>query len=187
MGLLRQYTHFLKFEEIREHLHYDADTGIFTWIRIGRGRPPVGSRAGQLTANGYRVIGFAGKLRSEGRLAWYFSYGSFPPKGMDIDHINRDPADNRLVNLRVATRSQNMANAKKRTRKGGPASQYKGVSWQGAWRAAYQKDGQLKFLGYFTNEIDAARAYDMAVIAAFGEYALPNFPRAACGAQKGRG
>jgi len=96
------------------------------------------------------------------------------PKGLDVDHINMDGLDNRRCNLRIATRSLNMANSRER----GGRSRYKGVSWSkhaNKWRAAIQ-NGKMKNLGYFNTEIEAARAYDVAAKMVFGEFARLNCP-----------
>jgi hypothetical protein len=93
------------------------------------------------------------------------------------DHINGDGLDNRRANLRPATLSQNGANA--RTPKDN-SSGFKGVFWHKArkrWVAAIRLDRRKINLGVFDTPEATARAYDAAAIAAWGEYARPNFPR----------
>ncbi|MGH6691022.1 MAG: HNH endonuclease, partial [Gammaproteobacteria bacterium] len=95
--------------------------------------------------------------------------------GREIDHVNGDRLDNRRANLRLAQRSQNMANGPARLR----TSQYRGVSWRRrgkAWQAHIMVNRGNHFLGLYESETDAARAYDLAAVAAFGEYARPNLP-----------
>ena len=94
--------------------------------------------------------------------------------GFIVDHKSRDKLDNRWSNLRYATRGQNAANSK--DRKG--TSKFKGVCWHkriGKWHAqiTFRTNGimRVKSLGYFTKEIDAAKAYQQAAIAWFGEFA----------------
>lgn len=101
--------------------------------------------------------------------------------GFDTDRRNRDGLDNRRCNLRPATRAQNVANTPKSKRRDGRSwtSAYKGVCWnrdQRGWQASIRIDGRLKFLGRFDDEADAARAYDGAAVAAWGEFARLNFP-----------
>ncbi len=93
-----------------------------------------------------------------------------------IDHINRNGLDNRRVNLRKATISQNLAN-----RGIGPknTSGYKGVSFSKSitkpWRARI-KFGSVHRCVYFKNVVDAALTYDAWAKEAHGEYAGLNFP-----------
>lgn len=93
-----------------------------------------------------------------------------PPAGMDVDHINGDPLDNRRANLRVCEHRQNLWNG--RPHRDG-SSKYRGVSWHkqsGKWRAQIQG----KMLGWFVVEDDAARAYNAEAIKRFGEFARQN-------------
>jgi hypothetical protein len=97
------------------------------------------------------------------------------PEGYIIDHINGCGLDNRRANLRLATVAQNAWNSKKRN----PRSGYKGVCFakgKGLWRAAIVFHGGRKHLGYFTDKIDAAKAYDDAAKKYYKEFARLNFP-----------
>jgi hypothetical protein len=104
------------------------------------------------------------------------------PAGYETDHINGNGLDNRRANLRIATPSQNSANMWKPQRPDGRprTSIYKGVHWaKGSrkWVAKIEVSGCSKYLGSFTVEADAARAYDAAAEAAWGDFARLNFPR----------
>jgi hypothetical protein len=96
-----------------------------------------------------------------------------------IDHANGDGLDNRRENLRDATWVQQMQN---RAKSPGCSSQFKGVSWSrqhGRWYAYCGTSGKgRRFLGLFTDEIEAARAYDAAATEMFGAFARLNFPPA---------
>jgi hypothetical protein len=84
--------------------------------------------------------------------------------------------DCRRHNLRKATRSQNVANSGSRK---GAASKYKGVHFRrdrNTWRAEITINGRKRNLGTFKEEADAARAYDAAAYATWGEFAYLNFP-----------
>lgn len=91
-----------------------------------------------------------------------------------IDHRNHDGLDNRRHNLRVCSVPQNSANMRKRT---GMTSKFKGVCWHKQheqWAAAIYRGGKRCHLGYFDDEVDAARAYNNAAVAMSGEFARLN-------------
>ena len=76
-----------------------------------------------------------------------------------IDHININPTDNRIENLRIVNHSENCRNINKRKN---CSSKYKGVSWKKSnskWGAQIRIDGKKKYLGLFDNEQEAAEAY----------------------------
>ena len=101
-------------ERLREVLAYDAETGVFTW-RDNRGsRAPAGSVAGNVShQRGYRQIRVDYNRYLAHRLAWLYVYGEWP--AAQIDHINGQTEDNRIVNLRPATQRQNCLNSATRS------------------------------------------------------------------------
>lgn len=96
------------------------------------------------------------------------------PKGIHIDHINHDTLDNRKINLRLCTVSENLRNrGPERTNKSG----FKGVYWNTrdkVWRAQIKLHQQVKPLGTFRFPQDGAMAYDRAAIQLHGEFAVTN-------------
>lgn len=148
-------------------LDYDPETGVFVW-KGGRRRQP-GSRAGHKNWCGHRVIGFFGRGHREHRLAWESANGPVP-EGFEIDHINGVYDDNRLVNLRLATHQQNLANCKNRKNN---TSGRKGVirHHDGRWRARIMVSGKTLHIGLFQSVEEAGAAYFAAAEKHFGEFA----------------
>lgn len=100
------------------------------------------------------------------------------PDNLLCDHINGSSLENRKVNLRPATVSQNLCNRKKRKSK--TRSIYKGLEWdktQRKWKARIQINNRKIYLGSFNSETDAAHAYDRAAKKYHREFANLNFPR----------
>lgn len=92
---------------------------------------------------------------------------------LDTDHKNRNRLDNRRGNLRPATHSQNLGNSS--IRRG--SSKFKGVHWfkrDKNWQVRIQFEGARKYLGSFTDEIEAAKVYNKAALKYFGEFACLN-------------
>jgi hypothetical protein len=90
------------------------------------------------------------------------------------DHINHNTLDNRRCNLRIATSSENQRNAQKHKEK---SSKYKGVSWSkraNRWLVHITIERQQVYVGSFTAEIEAAKAYNDAALEAFGNFASLN-------------
>ena len=157
-------------QTVRDLLNYDAETGLFTWRVRDRkyfssegrwrywnqhfpGTPALATLRGK---DGY----FFGLLLKKGylahRIAWLHHTGDWPAE--DIDHINHNRSDNRICNLRAATRQQNRQNQSvPNTNKTGTV----GVSWfhrTNRWRAFINLDRKQIHLGYFKRREDADAA-----------------------------
>ena len=144
---------------LKELLLYRPETGVFTWVRPQSNRVKLGAAAHSVGSGGYLRLGVDGERYLAHRLAWLYVYGQMPDS--EIDHINQNKTDNRIVNLRLATRRENAQNVKTRaTNKSGA----KGVSWdvdRKKWRAQINIDGKRKYLGLFSTVQDAAEAYNL--------------------------
>jgi hypothetical protein len=95
---------------------------------------------------------------------------------MEVDHEDHDGLNNRRYNIRVCTHHQNQMGQDSVR---GTSSQFKGVTWQkkkGKWRTQIMYEKKLINLGYFLDEIEAAKAYDKKAKELFGEFAKFNFP-----------
>lgn len=145
-------------ERIKELFYYCEDCGNFFWKKASRGIKK-NKKAGCKNSLGYIVIGVDGFLHYSHRMAWLLKYGYIPE---EIDHINRDTSDNRIENLREATRSENSFNKPKRACN---TSGYKGVTFckqTNKWRAQLTVNKKRINLGRFNKKEDAAIAYNNA-------------------------
>lgn len=142
---------------LRELLHYDPDTGVFTWIKSRSNRRTSGLETGPNLHRGYRRVRLDGHLYMAHRLAWLYVYGRWPQQC--IDHINGVKSDNRIANLRDVSHSENLQN--QRNLRSDNSSGFPGVSPAGAgrWQAHIKASGVHFFLGHFVHAGDAHAAY----------------------------
>lgn len=167
----------MTFDDLERLFRADFETGQLYRLTNTRG-----ARAGDLVFQHKGTSGYMrfliGKNRRKGvavhRVIWALANGRWPDG--PIDHINRVPYDNRLVNLREATPSQNSVN---RDTPRGNTSQFRGVGWHKCkqnWRATIKTLGKSFHIGSFKTEMEAATAYDQCAVEMFGEFAVLNFP-----------
>jgi hypothetical protein len=138
---------------LREVLYYQD--GHFYW-KVLTGNARVGRVAGCIVDKGYRLIGINGQGYRAHRLAWLYVYGTFPEG--QIDHINHNPDDNRIDNLRDVSNQENHRN--KGTQKNNKSGCH-GVSRQkntGKWLARIKVSGRGIHLGTFPSFSDAKTA-----------------------------
>lgn len=161
----------LDIESLRSLIAYDPETGIFT-RKVKRDFNPksvLGKPLGTPYSNGY--LGFRVLTRKylAHRLAWFYVHGVWPAS--DLDHANGDRADNRISNLREATRSQNMANTKTQVNN---TSGHRGVIFDKTnqkWMAYMHQHGRFINLGRYELKEEAIAVRKQAFSSAFGKFA----------------
>lgn len=161
-------------ETLKRRLHYDPETGVFTWLethihRLGKEAGSV--KAGKAGQDGrrYRYINIGGVLYRANRLAWLYMTGHWPDG--DVDHENLIRDDNRWANLRDATRAQNNVNSATPSNN---TSGFKGVSFDKInkkWVASMSVENKTVKLGRFATAELAAEAYRAALVDRHGEFA----------------
>lgn len=155
-------------EDVRKRISYDPETGIFIRVKASTHR-----RVGQVCTvrrpDGYLQVAMGRGNILAHRLAFMLGHGRAPVG--EIDHINRDKADNRLANLREATKAQNGANKIPSRRS---ISGIKGASWCNRarkWRATIRVATRQVHLGFFATAEEAHAAYVEAARKYHGEFA----------------
>jgi hypothetical protein len=158
-------------ESLRQQVAYDPETGAITRL-VARSINPKsvpGLRLGTPCRGGYLMVRVGKSRYLAHRLAWFHAHGRWPDG--DIDHVNGNKADNRLCNLREATRSQNMANTSLQANN---TSGVRGVCFAKhakKWLASLTVSGKQKHLGLFASKEEAAVVRERAFRSAFGEFA----------------
>lgn len=150
-------------ELLKQSLDYNPDTGIFNRKINGRVAGTICKRSGYVSISVYNKRYYAH------RLAWLYTNCVWPIE--QIDHINGIRNDNRISNLREATKNENQRNKKIQTNN---SSGYKGVYFdtnRNRWRACIRVNNKLIHLGSYIKLIDAAIAYQTASISYHGDFA----------------
>lgn len=166
-------------EYLKSILHYDPETGVFTWVKRRSG-VTVGMNSGSERPDGYVNVTIDGGHYYAHRLAFFYMFGRWPVD--QLDHINNHRSDNRICNLRECSQTQNKANSgiQKNNKTG-----YKGVSWcrtRKKYLSQIRKDKKTIHIGYFDNKTVAAESYNKRAIELFGEFALINKMQKDCNA-----
>lgn len=156
-------------ERLFELLKYNPSSGLFFWKLNRRGKLNKGDIAGSINGNGYVVIRIDGKLHYAHRLAWLYCNGSFPD--FLIDHANGITSDNRLINLRKSTHSENQCNRRKPSSN---SSGIKGIHWNShykKWHATIEVNGKRFDIGRFSDIKKAKSAIRTARNKLHGDFA----------------
>ena len=147
----------------------ESPSGLI-WKKVYTVRTKQGSVAGSNNGTGYWVIKFFKQKYYAHRIVYYMYYQE-DPKAYDIDHIDHNKANNHALNLRLANRSQNMANTPLKSTN---TTGLKGVVWhkaKGKWAAQITVNYKSFHLGYFLTKEEAHTSYKEACLKHFNKYA----------------
>lgn len=155
--------------QLQELFRYSVVEGLLYWRQRPARCVKLHQPAGNLRPEGYRYISIKARLYRSSRLVWAYHYGD--PGELEIDHINRVRSDDRIENLRLATRAEN--NRSQNLRKDNKTG-YKGVSWI-EWKQQYlvqinDDTGRPIKLGWFASLNEAAAAYEKAARTYHGDF-----------------
>lgn len=145
------------YDQISAALSYDPSTGLITRKASSSSNARAGDTAGYKNQTGYVYLSVLGKSYKAHRIAWLLHYREWPSG--EIDHVNGIKDDNRIVNLRDATRSENQHN---RPAYSTNTSGFKGVTWwkqNSKWRADIRINGKRYYLGMYATAELAHAAY----------------------------
>jgi len=144
-------------DRLKQVFRYDEGAGHLYWVSPASRSVKPGQIAGRKSDNGYRQIMVDNRRYAEHRLVWLWFHGSHPEH--EIDHINGVRDDNRIENLRPATKGENQQNIAG-ARKSNPTGLL-GVSYHAGrrWRAQIRVDGVKHYLGLFPSPEEAHAAY----------------------------
>lgn len=173
----------LSYEKFEKVFRYEPETGQLYWLeRIPRPGKQLGHIdrswndrfankpvARRVHKHGHLYVGHLAKNYAAHRIIWLLHYKEQPPNG--IDHINGDPSDNRISNLRAANQSQNAANSAIRSDN---TSGVKGVSWDkksNSWYVYINKNQKMYGLGHTKCLEEAKKIRKEAEEKLFGEFA----------------
>ena len=140
-------------EALRSLMHYDPETGVLTWLKKIAAKQYVGDPVGYLNDKGYIKTKINRVSYGTHQLAWLYMTGVWPEH--EVDHKDRDRANNRWLNLRLATHKQNAEN---RTARRDSSSGFTGVLWSNrdqAWRTTICVGGRKRHIGTSKVLIDA--------------------------------
>lgn len=159
----------IEIPRLKEVFDADFDKGVLYWKVKLAYRVKVGSVAGTKRPTGHLIVQIFGKDIYVHRILWAMYHNEWPT-GF-LDHINRNPSDNRIANLRIATKQQNAANIDKPSKNNKLG--VKGVSIHAKtkkYRATISDNGKMIHLGLFTDIENARMAYVAASNRIHGEH-----------------
>lgn len=158
-------------QRLKQVIHYDPDSGVFSWIVPRVGPKTRDNVAGSYAGSKYRFISVDGRRYMASHLAWLYMTGELP--GFVIDHINQNKIDDRWCNLRRSDHSKNRANTGLRSSN---TSGIRGVHYDRKSRKWVMqiRCRDRKYVSYHTTAENAAREYNRLSAELFGEHAVIN-------------
>lgn len=148
----------LEYREALKLFRYDYETGVLYWRRRNSNRVPKTLEAGtQRKSSGYLYVQVHGRFYPVHRVVMLMCYG-FYGEGLEVDHINHVRNDNRLVNLRFVTRSENMRNGSISSNNTTGVTGVYFLKDRKKYMAQIGVNRKLMFLGYFETLEEAAAA-----------------------------
>ncbi len=156
----------MNYEEAHRIFSYDPKTGLLKWRVRTSIRVVVGQVAGTPTEDGRRYVGYLGKRYLTSRVVWLMNTGAWPRA--QLDHINRNPSDDRFENLRAATHTENCWNA---TVRNDSTTGIKGImKCRDKFQARIQFNKKKIHLGTFDSAEAASAVYQEAARKFHGEF-----------------
>lgn len=149
---------------------FEYRDGQIFWNETNTNRVKRGGRAGSLSPDGYRYVRINNKLQSEHRIIYMMHHGIVSSE-VFIDHMDTNPLNNSIDNLRRSTHSQNLFNRGKQTNN---TSGFKGVIFDkrdSKWYPRINAYGKSKSLGGYKTAELAHEAYKKAAKELHGEFA----------------
>ena len=168
-------------EKLKEIFTYFAEDGVLIWNKRPEHHFPAkvycdgwntkfaSKIAGAMHHSGYRQINLSGTLFFAHRIIWKYQTGNEPPK--NIDHVNGNGADNRWLNLREATTSQNLMNQCLSTQNTSGLKDASYRSRDNKWLSQIKSNKKHYYLGIFDTAEEAHAAYCRAAVELHGEFA----------------
>jgi AAA+ ATPase superfamily predicted ATPase len=148
-------------EYLKERFTYDEEAGVLIWRTHLRTARYVGKVAGCRNKDGYLRINLNKKSHATHRLIWVYLNGEIP-EGLEIDHIDGDKTNNRIDNLRLANRYENMWNRKA-----------KGYRFKdNHFELSIGHMGEYIYVGRYKTEAEAEKAYKEKCKELRGEFAV---------------
>lgn len=141
--------------QLKEVLRYEHETGLLFWTDKAH-KSVKNKRAGTPNHLGYIIVLFKGRRYYAHRLAWLLTHGCWPEKM--IDHIDGNPSNNAILNLRDVDNQTNQINRHK-ARKDSSSGLMGASPFRNKWKAQIKRNGVVKYLGLYDSAMEAHKAY----------------------------